>query len=109
EFVRSNPAATKRALRALLKATSICSLEPARVARFMVDKGYTPPERHEYVLQSLKELPYGKWREYDPEDSVRFYALRLHEIGLVKSSPLKILANATDWRFLKDLKQELKA
>lgn len=108
EFVRSNPIATKRALRALLKATSLCSLEPERVARFIVDKGYTAPEKYDYVLQSLKELPYGKWREYDPEDSVRFYALRLHEIGMIKSSPQKILAKATDWRFLDELKQELK-
>ena len=27
-----------------------------------------------YALQALKEIPYGKWREYDPEDTVRFYA-----------------------------------
>ena len=108
EFVRSKPIATKRALRALLKATTLCSLEPERVARFMVDKGYTAPEMHDYALQSLKELPYGKWREYNPEDSVRFYALRLHELGLIKSNPQKILSKATDWRFLNELKQELK-
>src|SRR5262245_10296115 len=107
DFVRNNPIATKRALRAILKATSLCSLEPERVAKFMVSKGYIAPDKHDYALQSLKELPYGKWREYDPEDSVRFYALRLHEVGLIKSSPQKLLAN-TDWRFLNELKQELK-
>jgi NitT/TauT family transport system substrate-binding protein len=92
-----------------MKATNLCAIEPERVAKFMVDKGYVTAEKHDYALQSLKELPYGKWREYDPEDSVRFYALRLHEIGLVKSSPLKILGKATDWRFLNELKRELKA
>jgi NitT/TauT family transport system substrate-binding protein len=79
DFVRKNPVATKRALRAILKSASVCALEPERVARFMVDKGHTTPDKYDYALQSLRELPYGKWREYDPEDAVRFYALRLHE------------------------------
>jgi NitT/TauT family transport system substrate-binding protein len=40
---------------------------------------------------------------------LRFYALRLHEAGLIKSSPQKIISGNTDWRFLNDLKRELKA
>ena len=43
------------------------------------------------------------------EDSVRFYALRMHEAGLIKSAPDKIISDATDWRFLNELKRELKA
>jgi NitT/TauT family transport system substrate-binding protein len=43
EFVRKHPVATKRALRAILKATDLCALEPERVARCMVEKGYTRP------------------------------------------------------------------
>jgi len=39
---------------------------------------------------------------------VRFYALRLHEIGMLKSSPQKLMALGTDWRFLTALKKELK-
>ena len=58
--------------------------------------------------QLVKELPYDRWREYDPEDTVRFYALRLHEVGMIKSSPQKIIAQGTDWRFLNELKRELK-
>ena len=106
EFVRTHPVATKRALRAILKATDLCAREPERVARFMVDKGYTRP--YEYVVQALKEIPYTQWREYDPEDTVRFYALRLHEAGMIKSSPQKIIAQGTDWRFFNALKKELK-
>ena len=56
----------------------------------------------------MKEVAYGKWREYDPADTVRFFALRLQEVGLIKSSPQKILAQGSDWRFLKELKKELK-
>jgi NitT/TauT family transport system substrate-binding protein len=55
----------------------------------------------------MREIPYNKWREYDPADTLRFYALRLHEAGMIKSSPDKILANGADWRFLNELKQEL--
>ena len=39
---------------------------------------------------------------------MRFYALRLHEAGLLKGSPQKLIAQGTDWRFLNDLKRELK-
>ena len=107
EFVRQHPIATKRALRAILKITDLCVAEPERVARRLVDGGFTP--RYDHALQTLIEVPYGKWREYDPEDTIRFYALRLHEAGMVTSSPNKIIADGTDWRFLKELKRELKA
>jgi len=106
EFVRKHPVATKRALRAILKAADLCVLDPDRAAQFIVDKEYA--KRYDYALQVMKELPYGKWREYDPEDTVRFYALRLHEAGMIKSSPQKIIAQGTDWRFLNALKKELK-
>ena len=66
-------------------------------------------ERYDYALQTLTELPYDSWREFDPEDSMRFYALRLHEVGMIKSSPNALLAEGTDWRFLNELKRELKA
>jgi NitT/TauT family transport system substrate-binding protein len=54
-------------------------------------------------------VPYDKWREYDAEDTMRFYGLRLHEIGMIKSNPQKIIAENADWRFLNELKRELKA
>jgi NitT/TauT family transport system substrate-binding protein len=107
EFVRKHPVATKRALRAILKSADICALEPDRVARFIVEKGFA--QDYDYALQTIKELPYGKWREYNPEDTLRFYALRLHEVGMIKSGPQKLLAQGTDWRFFNELKKELKA
>ena len=106
DFVRKHPVATKRALRAILKANSICALEPDRAARDLVARGFTP--RLDYAAQALKDIPYLKWRDLDPEDTVRFYALRLHEAGMIKSSPQKILAQGTDWRFFNELKKELK-
>jgi len=107
EFVRRHPVATKRALRAILMANSICALEPERVARHLVDSGFT--KRYDYALQTLKDIPYSRWRDYHPEDTFRFYALRLHEAGMIKANPNKLIAQGTDWRFLEELKKELKS
>jgi NitT/TauT family transport system substrate-binding protein len=107
DYTRRTPVATKRALRAILKATDLCATEPSRASRRIVDRGFLP--RYDYVLQTLNENGYDKWREYDAEDTIRFYSLRLHEVGFVKSSPQKIIAEGTDWRFLNELKHELKA
>ena len=63
----------------------------------------------EYTLQAMKEMPFGRWREYNPEETVRFYALRLREAGMIKGNPQQIIAQGTDWRFLNELKRELKA
>ena len=106
DFIRKHPVATKRVLRAILKATDLCASEPTRVAQHIVDAGFTP--RYDYALQALKEIPYMKWRDYDPEDTIRFYALRLREIGMIKSSPNKIIADSADWRFLNEVRREMK-
>ena len=106
-YIRKYPIATKRVLRAIVKAADLCASEPARVARQIVDAGFTPS--YDYALQTIKEIPYVRWREYNPEDAVRFYALRLREAGMIKSSPNKILADGTDWRFWNELKRELKS
>ena len=107
EFVRKHPVAAKRALRAILKASDLCSSQPEKVARTLVDKGYS--RNYEIALAVMKELPYRAWREYNPEDTLRFYALRLHELGMIKSTSKKIIAQGTDWRFWNELKNELKA
>jgi NitT/TauT family transport system substrate-binding protein len=107
EFVRNNPVATKRALRAMLKAADICALEPERAARLLAERKFEP--RYEMGLEVLKRVDYRRWREANPEDTLRFHALRLHEVGMIKSTPQKIIAQGTDWRFLNELKRELKA
>lgn len=107
EFVIRNPIATKRAIRALLKATDICVLEPERAAAYIVAKGYET--RFDVALEVIKSLSYGRWRTHDPEDSLRFFGVRLHEVGMIRTVPQKLIARGTDWRFLNELKKELKA
>jgi NitT/TauT family transport system substrate-binding protein len=106
EYVRKYPVATKRVVRAILKATDLCASDPKLAARRLVGGGFTP--RYDYALQTLSENPYDRWREYDAEDTIRFYALRLHDTGFIKSAPQQIIAAGTDWRFLDELKRELK-
>jgi NitT/TauT family transport system substrate-binding protein len=105
EFVRRYPVATKRALRAIAKAANFCAAEPEQAARLVAARGYP----YDYALQTMKEIRYARWKEYDPEDTVRFYSLRLREAGMIKLIPSKIIAQGTDWRVFNELKQELKS
>ena len=83
EFVRRNPVATKRVLRAILKAADLCVSRAGAGGAAMVDGGFTTTTT---MRSRPEEIPYDKWREYDPEDTIRFYALRLHEAGMIKST-----------------------
>jgi NitT/TauT family transport system substrate-binding protein len=105
EFVRTKPIAAKRVVRAILRATDLCVSAPTKVARRIVDRGFTP--NYDYAVQTFSDVPYGKWRDYDPEDTLRFYALRLREAGMIKSSPDRIIADGADWRFLREVRREL--
>jgi NitT/TauT family transport system substrate-binding protein len=107
EFVQKNPVATKRVLRAILKAADLCAQDPEGAARLVVQKGFT--KNYAYALEALKEVSYSAWRTFDPDASMRFHALRLHDVGMIKSSPQKIIAQGTNWRFLNELRSELKA
>jgi len=107
EYVASNPVGTKRVIRAMLKAADLCASEPERAARRLVDGGFV--DNYEYALQTLKDNPYAQWHDYHAEDTVRFYALRLHEVGVIKKSPQRIIAEGTDLRAFNELKRELKA
>ncbi len=106
DFVEKHPAATKRALRAILKATDVCAREPERAARYLVDRGLSEWD-YDLTLEGIAAPSYAAWREFNPEDSVRFYALRLGEAGLVTSTPDELIARATDWRYLDEIKREL--
>jgi NitT/TauT family transport system substrate-binding protein len=100
EFAHKYPVATKRVLRAILKTADLCVSEPRRVAQVLVDQGYAA--RYDYALQALNEIRYDVWLDFDPKGTLRFYGLRMHEAGMVK------FGEHTDWRFLNEVKRELK-
>ena len=110
EFVRRHPVTTKRALRAFLKATDLCASDPERVARLLIQRNV--PQFYDWhydkVLQELKELPY-QWREFDPEELRSLSCAADDDVGMIRSNPREIIDGHTDWRFLNELKRELKA
>ena len=106
-FVQANPAATKRVVRAILKAADLCAGEPERVARRLVEGGFTAS--YAYALQSLQEVPYRRWRDYDPRTRSASMRCACTRRASIKSSPARIIADGTDWRFLNEIKRELKA
>jgi NitT/TauT family transport system substrate-binding protein len=107
-FIEKHPIATKRVLRALVKAADYCAAEPDKALRIVLDKGHERPEKRDYLLTGYRQIPYASWRDHDPEDTIRFFALRLHESGMVTSAPQKIIEEGTDWSFITEIKHELK-
>lgn len=107
DFVSKYPIATKRALRATLKAMDMCAFEPERAARAVIEDGF--PTDFDRAVQVFKEVPYGAWRTHDPVDTLRFYAVRLHELGFVQKTPEVLIQESSDWRFLNELRRELEA
>lgn len=105
-FVRQRPEATRRALRAFLKAADLCVEQPARVARTVVELGFAT--NHDYVLQTLKEVRFDAWRTHDLADSLRFHGLRLREAGMIRSNPESLIERAVDQKYLTELKKALK-
>ena len=108
DFVKNNPIAARRALRAILKATDHVSRDPALATRELLARKIVKQAEEKYVLQTLKDIPYGRWREYNPEDTIRFYALRMRETGMMKTNPQQFIDQHTDWRFIKELKKDFR-
>ncbi|MFN0145041.1 MAG: ABC transporter substrate-binding protein [Dehalococcoidia bacterium] len=105
EFVEKNPVATKRALRAILRAADVCARDPERAARFLIENSFS--SNYDYALDAMNSVPYGVWRDYSPEEALRFYSLRLHGTGHIKSMPDEIIKKGMDLRFFNELKKEL--
>jgi NitT/TauT family transport system substrate-binding protein len=104
DYAERHPIATKRIMRATLKAIDLCTTDPQTAAKNAVASGYASDR----ALQVLSDARYDVWREYDPEDSMRFYALRMQETKATSMSPQEVIARGTDWRLLNELKQELR-
>jgi len=106
DFVKNNPVATKRALRAILKAVDIVARDPELTTNELLARKIVKEGEKKYVLHTLKDIPYGKWRDYNPEDTIRFYALRMRDTGMIKANPQQFIEQYTDWRFINALKKE---
>ena len=108
DFIKKNPIATRRALRAILRATDMVSRDPGHATRVLIANNVIKATEFQHTLPELKHIPYGNWREYNPEDTVRFYALRMRDIGMIKTNPQQFIDQHTDWRFIKELKKDFR-
>jgi len=106
-FVKAYPHATRRVVRAYLKAADLCADDPARVARFMVSRGFD--EDYDRVLEVVRGSSYRRWRSIDVEDTFRFHLVRLHEAGMLRMPLKDLIDRALDLRFFRELRRELKA
>jgi NitT/TauT family transport system substrate-binding protein len=107
DFIRKNPIATRKVIRSILRANDLVSQDPEMAAQLLVDRKLRKADDQEFMAQSLREIPYDKWRHYSPEDTIRFWALRLRELGIIKYGPQEIINKNTDWSHITSLKDEL--
>jgi NitT/TauT family transport system substrate-binding protein len=107
-FIKKNPVATKRALRAILKAVDIVSRDPKQATRTIIEKKVRPESEYASIYRAIKDIPYGRWRDYNPEDTIRFYALRMRDIGMMETNPQQFIDQHSDWRFMNELKKEFR-
>ena len=109
DWARKNPIATKRATRAFLRAADAVKKDKARAAHEYVARGFyaTPsPGDEDVTNEVIKDLSYD-WRELDPEDTLRFFALRLADVKLIKSTPQELIAKGSDFAYMRQLRKEL--
>jgi len=107
DFIRNNPIATRKVIRSILRANDLVSQDPAMAAQLLVDRKLRKADDQEFMVQALREIPYDKWRDYSPEDTIRFWALRLKELGIIQYSPREFIDRNTDWTHVSSLKNEM--
>ena len=63
---------------------------------------------YDVLYAFMKSMPMN-WRDYDPEDTLRYFALRLADGNLIKKTPDQMINDSTDFAYFKQLRKELKA
>jgi NitT/TauT family transport system substrate-binding protein len=108
DWAQRNPVATKRLTRAIERAADLVAKDVAFAARAAIDRKLFPPViTYEILFDFLKMMSFS-WREYDPEETLRFYSLRLADGKLIKKTPQQIITDGADLAYFKQLRKELK-
>jgi NitT/TauT family transport system substrate-binding protein len=111
DWARRYPIATKRVTRAVLRAADLVAKDRASAAREFVARGFfstTPAATDEAIVtEVIKDLSYD-WRGFDPEETLRFFALRLADTKLIRSTSQQIIAQGSDFAYMRQLRSELK-
>lgn len=107
DWVRTNPNAAKRVTRAVLRANDRVAKDPAAAARATLEQGLIAGATLDLAVATFKNCTF-EWREIDAEESLRFSALQLSGLKLVKAAPQKLVAQTSGYGYVAELKKELK-
>lgn len=112
DWTHQNPVATKRVTRAVLRAADATVKDRPRAARegvrASIDHLIPSVVSNEQILIDTIAMPSYDWREFDPEETLRFFALRLGDVKLIKSTPQQIIAQGSEVAYMRQLRNELK-
>jgi NitT/TauT family transport system substrate-binding protein len=111
DWQRANPVAAKRATRAILRAADAAAKDKRAAARAAIAGGVytaTPAITEQVVYDTIKDLSFD-WREYDAEDALRTFALRMGEAKLIGRTPQEIVNVGADFAYFRQLRKELRA
>jgi NitT/TauT family transport system substrate-binding protein len=107
-WLRTNPAAAKRALRAIYRAADSLPKDRSDAAKVAVDKGlFGGAANVELVREAANMVPYD-WRSYDVPESIRFHTKLMSAVNLSKLTPEETIAKSTELRYAKELASEIK-
>jgi len=107
DWARRYPVAAKRVTRAVLAATDAASRDHTAAAHaFFV--GGQGQKSESITMQAMAMCKYN-WRDYEPEDTLRFFALRLADAKLIRSTPQQLIDRGTDLAYMRQLRTELKS
>jgi NitT/TauT family transport system substrate-binding protein len=63
--------------------------------------------KEESLVKAAMDMCRYNWRDVEPTETVRWFALRLAEANVIKSTPQQIIDRGTDFAFLRQLRSQL--
>lgn len=106
EWLRANPIAAKRVLRAVLRAADAMPADRADAAKLATDKGLFGGAKNVELVRGASNMVSLDWRKLDAARSVRFHAELLSGIGLAKIAP-DAAVRGIEGKLLSELRTEL--
>jgi NitT/TauT family transport system substrate-binding protein len=110
DWAKANPVATKRVTRAFLRASDMVAADRKAAVDTAVKKEFYKANKAltpEIMLETISMLSYD-WRDFDPEETLRFFALRLRDAKLITKSPQQVIDEGSDLAYFRQLRTELK-
>jgi len=105
DWVQKYPMAARRATRAILRANDRVAKDPAAAVVAGISQSLLGTTAYDTAVAVMKNCKF-EWRDIDAGESLRFFALQLAEYKLLKGAPQQLLAQASDFGYLQELKRQ---